>query len=84
MAAILAFFASGWGKVIEYGAAVMAVLGAVFTVYQSIKNTGKQEQIVADQTKELEDVKKTVAISNDVAAMSDADVHKRLYSEFSR
>lgn len=84
MAAIIAFFASGWGKVVEYGAAVSAVLGAILGVYESVKNSGKQEQVVADQKKALEDVQVANKIEQAVDVMPVGTAANELLKSYSR
>lgn len=81
---ITAFLSGAWGKLIEYGVAILASLGLIITVYENIRGSGKQEQIVADQTKELEDVKVATKIEQTVIAMPVGTAANELFSKYSR
>lgn len=81
---ITTFLSGAWGKLIEYGVGILSALGLIITVYENIKGSGKQEQVVADQTKELEDVKVATKIEQTVNVMPTGTAANELLRSYSR
>lgn len=81
---ITTFLSGTWGKILGWGVGILSALGLIITAYENIKGSGEQEQIVADQTKELEDVKVATKIEQTVNVMPAGTAASELLRSYSR
>lgn len=81
---MLAFLSGPLGKLAEWGAAILAALGALFTVYETVKGSGVQEQQTADLKEGLKNVQVATSVEQAVAIEPAATVDTELRASYQR